>query len=400
MARHGENIRKRSDGRWEARYLIANGRQGRKTYRSVYGSTYEEAKQKRSSAILAINDNSVFGTANESAPEAEPAPATGDDSRPQILFSEAAEQWLKKISDTRKYSTYVKYGSIYRLHLEKILGSYLLTSVPNQELQEKISDHLSGSGLSCSIKKSICGVANRIMEFAGREYSVCVPLLKLPETKQVKRPVETFSKQEQALLLTHIYDGMDSFRIALLLCFYTGMRLGELCALKWTDFDFRDGTVTVNRTVQRITVRGYTTKTILMETDPKSESSKRTIPLSAEIIELLEGHKGDGPYVFGGDRPLEPRTMQYRFQKILREAAVDGRNFHILRHTFATNCVESGMDAKTLSVLLGHSDVKITLNRYVHPTMDSKRRQMGRLPDFYGQIRGQVVPKDTMFSEV
>lgn len=82
--------------------------------------------------------------------------------------------------------------------------------------------------------------------------------------------------------------------------------------------------------------------------------------------------------------------MQYRFKRILDAAGVDGRNFHMLRHTFATNCVESGMDVKVLSVILGHSDVKITMNRYVHPTMDSKRRQMGKLPDFYGRIRGQV----------
>lgn len=95
--------------------------------------------------------------------------------------------------------------------------------------------------------------------------------------------------------------------------------------------------------------------------------------------------------MFGGNKSLEPRTMQYRFQKILNDAGIDGRNFHILRHTYATNCVESGMDVKALSAILGHSDVKITLNRYVHPTMDSKRRQMRRLPDFYGQIRGQVV---------
>ena len=168
------------------------------------------------------------------------------------------------------------------------------------------------------------------------------------------------------------------------------MRLGELCALKWTDFDFQDMTVIINRTVQRITAKGYMTKTILMETGPKSKCSNRTIPLVDEILKLLEMIKGKQPYVFGGDRPLEPRTMQYQFKRILKEAGVDTRNFHILRHTFATNCVESGMDVKALSVILGHSDVKITLNRYVHPTMDSKRRQIGLLPDFYGQIRGQA----------
>ena len=171
---------------------------------------------------------------------------------------------------------------------------------------------------------------------------------------------------------------------------YTGMRLGELCSLKWADFDFGDRTVTVNRTVQRIMAEGYITKTVLMETAPKSESSKRTIPLTDEMIKLLKMRREDGDYVFGGNKPLEPRTMQYRLKKILKEAGVDDRNFHILRHTFATNCVESGMDVKTLSMILGHFDVKITLNRYVHPTMDSRRKQMDRLLDFYGQIRGQI----------
>ena len=148
--------------------------------------------------------------------------------------------------------------------------------------------------------------------------------------------------------------------------------------------------MTVNSTVQRIAVQGRMTRTLLLEAAPKSESSRRTIPLTAEIIKLLTQLKENRPYVFGGDTPLEPRTMQYRYKKLLKEADVDDRNFHILRHTFATNCIENGMDVKALSEILGHSDVKITLNRYVHPTMESKRKQIGLLPDFYGQILGHV----------
>lgn len=382
MARHGENIRKRNDGRWEARYLITHTEKGCKTYQSVYGSTYEEAKEKRANAIRAAekkSENEVGRTSN-----------SADKISHQILFSQAADQWLDEISDKHKTSTYVKYGNIYRLHLKETLGPCMLTDISNQGLQEKISDHLSGSGLSESTKKSVCCVANQILGFAAREHSVCVPALKLETLKQPPKPLEIFTKQEQARLLACIYDSWDLFKIALLLCLYTGIRLGELCALKWTDFDFRDGTMTVNRTVQRIAVKGYLTKTILMESTPKSESSKRMIPLTVEMIELLERLKGSQTYVFGGDKPLEPRTMQYRFRKILDEAGVGIRNFHILRHTFATSCVESGMDVKTLSAILGHSDVKITLNRYVHPTMDSKRRQMGKLLEFYGQIRGQA----------
>lgn len=382
MARHGENIRKRIDGRWEARYRTVDKEKGGKIYRSVYGRTYEEAKEKRINAIRSeekkLGDGMVY------------IPNEGDKSCQQILFSQAAGQWLEKILSTRKYSTYVKYGNVYRLHLKEVLGPCLLSDTPDQKLQEKISDHLWEKKLSDSVQKSIYCVANQILEFARKEYSIRVSVLKPTAAKQTGKLVETFTRYEQSRILTCIYEGLDEFKITLLLCLYTGMRLGELCALKWTDFDFCEGTVTVNRTVQRIAVKGYMTKTILMETDTKSASSRRTIPLTAELLELLEGLMKDEPYVFGGDKPLEPRTMQYRFQKILREAGVDRKNFHILRHTFATNSVESGMDVKTLSVILGHSDIKITLNLYVHPTMDSKRRQMGRLPDFYGQIRGRA----------
>ena len=293
-------------------------------------------------------------------------------------------------SGWNKYSTYVKYGNIYRIHMEGTLGSIPLSGMPGRQIQEKLSAHISQKRLSDSIQKSVSSVARQILKFADRKYSFCVPALNLSTARPGKRSVETFSKTEQSRLLACIYNDLDKYKIAVLFCMYTGTRLGELCSLKWADFDFGDRTVTVNRTVQRIMAEGYITKTVLMETAPKSESSKRTIPLTDEMIKLLKMRREDGDYVFGGNKPLEPRTMQYRLKKILKEAGVDDRNFHILRHTFATNCVESGMDVKTLSMILGHFDVKITLNRYVHPTMDSRRKQMDRLLDFHGQIRGQI----------
>lgn len=382
MARHGENIRKRKDGRWEARYRFTDTERGRKIYRSVYGNTYDEAKKKRKQALQAAEKN--IGDEAGGRQKAE------DSAGSRIPLSQAAEKWLENLSRKNKVSTYVKYENVYRVHLERILSTCLLSDTSDPDFQKKISDHLSEKKLSDSIRKSICCVANQILAFAAGEYSVRIPVLKPAAEKQGKRPVETFTRPEQSRLFTCIYDNPDRFKTALLLCLYTGMRLGELCALKWEDVDPGDGTVSVNRTVQRIAAEGYATKTVLMETAPKSECSRRIIPLAAELMGRLEALSGDRPYVFGGDRPLEPRTMQYRFRKILKEAGIDDRNFHVLRHTFASNCVESGMDVKTLSVILGHSDVKITLNRYVHPTMDSKKSQMGRLPDFYGRIRGQA----------
>lgn len=387
MARHGENIRKRTDGRWEGRYKTFDENRGRYTYRSIYGNTYETVKEKLSTSRLGFTDTAARG--NQAQTEAD---YTNRNARScvTVLFSQAAQEWLADIADKRKYSTYVKYETVYRTHLAGIIGFCQLSSTAASEIQVKIFDHLSEAALSESLQKSICCIANQIFVYAGRKYSVSVPILEKPEIKQKYKPIKTFSKAEQARLLSGIYGGLNSFKIALLLCLYTGLRLGELCALKWTDFDLKNMSMMVNRTVQRIAVQNDMSKTILMETAPKSEGSKRTIPLTAEIIELLAQLNQSRPYVFGGDKPLEPRTMQYRFKKLLKETDVGDRNFHILRHTFATNCIENGMDVKALSEILGHSDVKITLNRYVHPTMESKRKQLGLLPDFYGQILGQV----------
>lgn len=385
MARYGENIRKRADGRWEARYKDYDMEKNRVVYRSVYGATYNEAKEKKFSALQALRQS-----AGEKEQDGQ-RKAQKRDRQPEVVqFLQVAEEWLETVQNKCKHSTYIKYKTIYKIYLESNIGLCKLSDIMNQELREKISDHLSVNNLSESIQKSICCVMNQILAFANRKYSVCIPVLKLPSVKAAKKPIVVLSQAEQIRLFACFDNQPDRSRAAIQFCLYTGMRLGELCALKWTDFDFKSMTVTVGRTVQRIAVNGYTTKTSLQETAPKSESSKRTIPLTNEIIRLLESFNKEEPYVFGGSKPLEPRTMQYQFKKILSAADIESRHFHILRHTFATNCVENGMDVKVLSEILGHSDVKITLNRYVHPTMDSKRKQIGRLSGFYGQICGQV----------
>lgn len=387
MARHGENIRKRKDGRWEGRYKAFDEKKGGTVYRSLYGRAYEEVKEKlfkvRSlpagpGTDIRITEKKTDGTEGVPYPDG------------AVLFSRAAEQWLAEIKKKRKYSTYVKYEAVYRTHLERQAGPCVLSAEKAPECFAKIFDHLSEKEWSGSLQKSICCVANQILNYANKKYSSGVPVLERPPVMEKKKPVPVLSGTEQKKLLGRIYGGRAPFGTAVLLCLHTGLRLGELCALKWEDLDLENRTLTVNRTVQRIAVKGYRTKTVLMETDPKSESSRRTIPLTEEMAGLLARLDTGRPYVFGGEKPSEPRTMQYRFRKILGESGIDSRKFHTLRHTFATNCVENGMDVKSLSEILGHSDVKITLNRYVHPTMDSKRKQMDSLSDFYGQICGRA----------
>lgn len=182
-------------------------------------------------------------------------------------------------------------------------------------------------------------------------------------------------------LTKYLKNNPDIFKIGILLCLITGLRLGEICALRWEDIDFENKILCVKHTVQRIFDKKLG-KTRLTETRPKSYYSEREIPVADEIINLLYLHRGEG-YFFLGSRPMEPRTYQYKFYLYLKEAGITHMNFHILRHTFATNCIECGIDPKSLSEMLGHADVRITLNRYVHPTMQSKREYINKVVTFF-----------------
>lgn len=386
MGRYGENIRKRKDGRWEGRYKTFDEHKGKWVYCSVYGHAYKEVKEKLTKAKIGI----PYQALKKQVQNMDNSQKNDGKTSITVLFSQAAMEWLGEIADKRKYSTYVKYNTVYQNHLAAVIGSCQISAAEAPKLKETVTAYLSEGTLSESLQKSIFCIANQVLDFANKNYGIGIPLLERLPVKPKKKMVGTLSKSEQARLLSGSYQRMDKFKLAVVLCLYTGLRLGELCALQWKDLDFEGMTLNVERTVQRVAVQGCQTKTILLETDPKRESSKRVIPVTAEILKLLLPFKGTQTYVFGGRKPFDPRTMQYRFQRMLKEEGIDSRNFHILRHTFATNCIESGMDVKALSEILGHSDVKITLNRYVHPTMGLKRKQLGMLTDFYGQICGQA----------
>ncbi len=385
MARHGENIRKRADGRWEGRYQIFDVERSRKKYCSIYGKSYEEVKEK-----LIFKKTYIKEAAEREKTECKMS--NWSETRNYTLAF-VAEEWLVEVKKKKKPSTYVKYKLIYHNYFEKKFCNTSLHEVKKQIVEE--TEFLS---LSDSIQKSIYCVLNQILKFAAQKYSMTFPNLKRPVSSTKKQPVKVLTKSEQAKLFAALSYETNLFKMAILLCLYTGLRLGELCALKWTDINFKNKIITVSRTVQRLYVEGYTTKTILLETEPKSGYSMREIPLSDAASKLLTEFRGEWEYVFGREKAADPRTMQYHFKKYLKEAELSDKNFHILRHTFATNCIEGGTDVKSLSEILGHSDVQITLNRYVHPSMDTKRRYLDGLSSFYGQIHGQVCSGNMMFT--
>lgn len=379
MGRHGENVRKRSDGRWEARYMAYDEDKGGKIYRSVYGHSYEEVKLKRVAAIK--NDVGLPGRKDTQKPEA-------DRTLDNIPFGTVAEKWLTIIRAEQKPSTCEKYSLIYHNYLEEVLGSSAIKWITEKYIRERL---VSCEAASNSLKKSIYCVLNGILRYASELYQIVLPNMKSSPSGICRTTAEAFIKSEQAKLLAALCQKMDLFKMAVMLCLFTGLRLGELCALKWKDIDFISKTLTIKRTVQRLYVENGSTKTALVETTPKSIHSRREIPLQNTIVTLLLRYQNGNEYVFGGNKPLDPRTMQNHYKKIMKEAGVPFQNFHTLRHTYATNCIEGGVDVKSLSEMLGHSNVKITLNYYVHPSMDTKRMYADSLCKFYDRINGQIL---------
>lgn len=373
MPRRGENIRKRKDGRWEGRYCARKSETGKAIQRSVYARSYSEVKEKLSAKKLAGGKSGRGQTYGGT----------------EITFRQMAEEWLVIIHNEKKHATYTKYRLIYEKYLNPKLGNIPVTLWSNQFLTGLFQND-QGDPLSGSLQKSISCVLNQILSHTTSHYPVSIPPCPLPKYKTWAKPVEVLNQSEQARLLQYLYHEMDIYKLGIVICISTGLRLGEICALKWKDIDLEENLLSINATVQRIAMDGREAKTVLLEGSPKSSFSRREIPLSDELTKLLLLYSdAQGEYVIRGCKPMEPRTYQNKFQKYLQFAGIKKKNFHSLRHTFATNCINNGVDIKSLSEILGHSDVKITLNRYVHPTTEIKRQHMNSLSVIYGQLMGQ-----------
>lgn len=374
MSKRGENIRKRSDGRWEGRFSVKDPMTGKRKDKSVYAGTYAEAKEKLAEIKYRLDKE-----ASESI-----VPREED----TVLLEDVAREWLIRTAVSKKHSTYIKYRRIYENHIASKIAGISLNGISKDDgmiLKQKLIFH--DQKLSDSVTKSIYSVLNQILLYCNATYRMDIRLQDVPKRPKTVKPVSPLTQSEQICLLQKLYQDMDQKNLGILLCLTTGLRLGEICALKWSDIDLQGKILYVNRTVQRIAIDRHSTKTILWEDTPKSIFSKREIPIPDNIMPYLLSMKQSKEYVISGDVPTEPRTFQYRFQKILVDAGIARHNFHILRHTFATNCINSGADIKSLSEILGHSSVHITLNRYVHPTMDTKRRHLNNLSLIYDRYR-------------
>ena len=237
-------------------------------------------------------------------------------------------------------------------------------------------------GLSNKYISDLIIVLKNMTRYAAKVHHRVNPIADVELPKKENRELDLYNKSEQNRLKSALLTDMDITKLVIMLALFTGVRIGELCGLKWSDIDLNTRTIRIERTIQRIRVSGKANRTELVVSTPKSHSSVRTIPLPDFLIHMLKAFKPSNTNAFivtGNVKLPDPRTMQYRFKALLAKIGLRTLNFHSLRHLFATNCVELVFDIKTLSEILGHSSVEITLNRYVHSSIERKRQCMDML---------------------
>lgn len=305
-----------------------------------------------------------------------------------LVFSVAANEWLKEVSERVKESTRSKYINIINNHLIPEFKDTLIEQITYAQVDKFCKRLLrqgkkDGSGLSSKTVQDIYSVLKCVFRFADRKGHRISFDARSIEIKVEPKTIHVFSTREQSTLTQYILKNRTELSIGILLSLYTGIRIGELCALRWKDICLEEAYIDINSTIQRIqTHDNGDKKTKIIHTSPKTVSSVRQVPIIEPLLIILkEMKKDDDCYFLTGrsDVAADPRTIQNRYKKLLKNAGVQYIKFHGLRHTFATYCVEMEFDIKTLSTILGHSSVTVTLNRYVHPTMNQKRKHMQKL---------------------
>ncbi len=362
MSKRGENIYKRKDGRWEGRYIKSRDCSGRPRLGYIYGKTYREVKDK----LRTIKARQPHCSGGRSQ------------------FCRYCDEWLLLRRNCVKQSTYIKYHGIINNHIKPALGGLSLQHM-NTVSAEKFSHMLlTEKGLSPKTVRDILVALRAVIQYAKRqtgenfEMEVLYP-------KESKKEMRVLSIEEQNRLTAFLLCEPSPVKFGIMLALLTGMRIGEVCALRWRDICLDTGEVHVRATMQRLQVLepadGKKTKVVIGEA--KSYASCRTIPLTGTALKLCQKMHTDDPHAFIltalPDRFMEPRALQYHMKKYTRSCGLSDIHFHTLRHTFATRCVEVDFEVKSLSEILGHASAKVTLDRYVHSSMELKRNNMKKL---------------------
>ena len=304
----------------------------------------------------------------------------------KVRFKELVNIWLEEKKKYVKISTYSTYSFIVSKHL-----------LPYFDCKEKISSEIIQRFISekCEDKlnhkfiKDILIVLEMILKFGNEKKIYKTSELKYYLPKQIcTNKIKCFDVESQKRIATYLKSNFSFKNFGIYLCLYTGIRIGELCALKFSDISCSDGTLTINKTLQRVSVKNLDNKKTKIIIDvPKTASSNREIPLPNAIIEIIKNLKGvvnnENYILSNSNKAIEPRTYRNYYRKVLNSIGISYIKFHGLRHSFATRLIESNCDYKTVSALLGHSNVSTTLNIYVHPSFDQKKKCIDKIENMF-----------------
>ena len=295
----------------------------------------------------------------------------------QIAFQRACMLWKKEKRRYVKLSTMAAYSLIIQNHLDPKFK--FLNDVTPRSVQSFVDSKLK-EGLTVTTIKGILIVLKMIIKFGEKKGWIGHRILdvKFP-TPRMRNQNDVLPINEEQRMLEYLSHNRDQYNLGLLICLFTGIRIGEVCALKWEDVDMKSGIIRIRRTVHRVYLIDNGPKHSELTIDyPKTAGSYRDIPVIKGLAMILSEYSdgaSDCNFVISGMlRPTEPQTMRNHFKKVADTLGLSMRRFHGLRHTFATRCVESKCDYKTLSSILGHANVSTTLNLYVHPGMEQKRK--------------------------
>ena len=361
MGRHGEAIYQRKDGLWEARYVKGLDCYGKKKYGSVYARSYREAKEKRMDIISKISllPQSV--------------------SARRIVLEELISEWLFLNQARLKPSTYQKYCSSFEKHIKDSLGSYPVIYLTPIVLKQ-FADSKQKVGLSETTINGMLTFIRTCLKYGGKQHGT--PVTEVVYLKPPRKEMRVLSPDEQNRLVRYLLVDTDIYKLGVLLALFTGIRIGELCALTWGDII--NGRLKINKTMQRLS-KGKGLGTEIVINEPKTTTSNRIVPIPSFLLPQIEAMRREDCCHFLSTkerRIVEPRIMQIRFSRYIKETDIPKATFHSLRHTFATRCTEAGCEIKSLSELLGHSSVTVTLNRYVHSSFSLKISAIEKLSLF------------------
>lgn len=300
----------------------------------------------------------------------------------KITFKLVAKEWLIFKELSIKPSTYIKYDNLLKVHIFPYFKDMEFLDIDDVSISiflSKMYDNLSASTI-----KTIYYLIQAILNYGSKKYKLDLRHynVRLPK---IKRNVTPLTETQQIIIEKKANELNKEVTRAIFLGLYAGLRLGEICSLKWEDIDFDRKTINVNKSVQRIRNISNNSKTILLIGTTKTNNSNRFIPISGPLLKYLKKiyfNNSDCYVLNNKSKVIDPRKIQFQFKKLLNECNLADINFHMLRHTFATNCIKLGIDVKSLSEILGHSNVNTTLNLYVHSSLEFKIQQMNKWKNF------------------